>query len=143
MGTKSIREIVEAACVTHLGNQTLTGYQIEPGLSTDTLNPPFVVASAESISAMNGITQILGNFAVTVQVMVMTGSDETSSLANHRAAGEKIMSAFADIAGLKTVFTAAGDATMYDCTFQSIDDGRGERTFGTTYTYLIECVLAP
>lgn len=143
MGTKSIREIVETACTTHLSNQSLTAYQIEPGLSLDLLNPPFVVASAESIVAMTGISQILGNFAVTVQIMIMTGTDETSSLANHRAAGEKVMSAFADIAGLKTVFTAAGDATMYDCTFQSIDDGRGERTFGTTYSFLIECVLAP
>jgi hypothetical protein len=143
MGTKSIREIVETACVTHLGNQTLTGYQIEPGLSTDLLNPPCVVASADSINPMTGISQVLGNFAVTVSVLVMSPTDDASSLANHRGAGEKVMSAFADIAGLKTVFTSAGDATMYDCTFQSIDDGRGERTFGTTYTYLIECVLAP
>lgn len=143
MGTKSIREIVESACVTHLGNQGLTTYQIEPGLSVDSLNPPFVVASAESIAPMADIAQVLGNFAVTVQVMVMTPTDDTSSLANHRAAVEKVMSAFADVDGLKSVFTAAGDASMYDSTFQAIDDGRGDRTFGTTVTYLIECVLAP
>lgn len=143
MGTKSIREIVETACTTHLGNQSLSAYQIEPGLSIDLLNPPFVVASAESIAPMTGISQVLGNYAVTLQVMVMTPTDDANSLANHRAAGEKVMGAFDDVAGLKTVFTAAGDATMYDCTFQSIDDGRGERTFGTTYNFLIECVLAP
>jgi hypothetical protein len=143
MGTKSIREIVESACVTHLGDQGLSSYQIEPGLSVDSLNPPFVVASAEAIAPMADIAQVLGNFAVTVQVMVMTPTDDTSSLANHRAAVEKVMSAFADVAGFKTVFTAAGDATLYDVTFQAIDDGRGDRTFGTTVTYLVECVLAP
>lgn len=143
MGTKSIREIVESACVTHLGNQALTGYQIEPGLSTDTLNPPFVVASVESIAPMADIAQVLGNFAVTVTVMVMTPTDDASSLANHRASVEKVMSAFADIAGLKAVFTAAADASMYDCTFETVSDGRGDRTFGTTLTYRIDCVLAP
>ena len=143
MGTKSIREIVESACVTHLGNQGLSSYQIEPGLSVDTLNPPFVVASAENVAPMAGIVQVLGNYAVTVAVMVMTPTDDTSSLANHRAAVEKVMSAFDDVTGLKAVFTAAGDASAYDCTLQSVDDGRGDRTFGTTVTYLVECVLAP
>lgn len=143
MGTKSIREIVETACVTHLGNQSLTGYQIEPGLSVDTLNPPFVVASVESVGNIPDIPEGLGNFSVSLTVMVMTPTDDASSLANHRAAGEKVMSAFSDVAGLKSVFTAAADASMYDCTFESVTDGRGDRTFGTTYTYRIECVLAP
>lgn len=143
MGTKSIREIVETACVTHLGNQVLTGYQIEPGLSVDTLNPPFVVASVEGIGNIPDIPEGLGNFAVTVTVMVMSPTDDASSLANHRAATEKVMSAFADIAGLKAVFTSAADASMYDCTFESISDGRGDRTFGTTINYRIDCVLAP
>lgn len=143
MGTKSIREIVESACVTHLGNQSLTGYQIEPGISTDTLNPPFVVASVENISPMQDIAQVLGNYSVTLTVMVMTPTDDTSSLANHRAAAEKVMSAFDDVAGLKAVFTSAGDASMYDCTFESVQDGRGDRTFGTTCTFRIDCVLAP
>ena len=41
------------------------------------------------------------------------------------------------------VFVSQGDATCYDVTLQSIDDGRGDRTFGTTFSYEVLACLAP
>lgn len=144
MGTKSIREIVEAACVAHLGAQSIAaGTAILPGLNTALTDPPMVVASVEAVGQIPDIPQGLGNYACTLQVLVMSPSDDTGSLAAHRLLGEKVASAFADIAGLKAVFVSQGDATCYDVTLQSIDDGRGERTFGTTFTYEVLACLAP
>jgi hypothetical protein len=143
MGTKSIREIVETACVTHLGNQGLTGVSIQPGLSLSVIDPPLIVASAETASLIPELPQGLGNYSVSLQVMVFTQTDEASSQANHRARSEKVASAFADIAGLKAVFSSGGDATLYDVTFQSIQDSKGERAFGTTFLFELQCVLAP
>lgn len=144
MGTKSIREIVEAACVAHLNAQAIaTGTAVLPGLNTAITDPPMVVASVESVGQIPDIPQGLGNYACTLQVLVMSPSDDTGALAAHRLLGEKVSSAFADIAGLKAVFVSQGDATCYDVTLQGIDDGRGERTFGTTFTYEVLACLAP
>jgi hypothetical protein len=143
MGYKSIREIVETAAVTHLGNQVLTGVQIVAGVSAAINTLPIVVATVDSVSDIPEIAQGLGNFRCTLTVMVVTETDETNAASLHRERSEKVMSAFQDEAGLATVFTAAGDATMYSCDFKAMEDGRGERTFGTSYTYEVKAVLAP
>jgi hypothetical protein len=144
MGTKSIREIVEAACVAHLNAQAIaSGTTVLPGLNTAITDPPMVIASVESVGQITDIPQGLGNYACTLQVLVMSPSDDTGALAAHRLLGEKVSSAFDDIAGLKAVFVSQGDATCYDVTLQGIDDGRGERTFGTTFTYEVLACLAP
>lgn len=128
----------------HLGAQSIAaGTAILPGLNTALTDPPMVVASVEAVGQIPDIPQGLGNYACTLQVLVMSPSDDTGSLAAHRLLGEKVASAFADIAGLKAVFVSQGDATCYDVTLQSIDDGRGERTFGTTFTYEVLACLAP
>jgi hypothetical protein len=144
MGTKSIREVVEAACVAHLNAQALgASVQVLAGLSVTVVDPPMVVASVEAVGQIPDIPQGLGNYSCTLQVMVLSPADETSSLADHRQRSEKVASAFADLAGVKAVFVSQGDATCYDVTLQSIDDGRGDRTFGTTYNYELLAVLAP
>jgi hypothetical protein len=102
-----------------------------------------VVASVEAVGQIPDIPQGLGNYSCTLQVMVLSPADETSSLADHRQRSEKVASAFADLAGVKAVFVSQGDATCYDVTLQSIDDGRGDRTFGTTFNYELLAVLAP
>lgn len=143
MGYKSIREIVETAAVTHLGNQVLTGVQVLPGVSATINTLPVVVASVDSVSDIPEIAQGLGNFRCTLTVMVVTETDEASSASVHRERTEKVMSAFQDAAGLAAVFTAGGDATLYSCDFRSMEDGRGERTFGTSLVYEVKAVLAP
>jgi hypothetical protein len=143
MGYKSIREIVESAAVTHLGNQGLTGVQIVAGVSAAINTLPIVVATVDSVSDIPEIAQGLGNFRCTLTVMVVTETDEANSASVHRERSEKVMSAFQDEAGLAAVFTTAGDASMYSCDFKSLEDGRGERTFGTSYSYEVKAVLAP
>jgi hypothetical protein len=143
MGFKSIREVVETAAVAHLGTQGLTGVQIVAGVSAAVNTLPIVVATVDSVSDIPEIAQGLGNFRCTLTVMVVTETDETNSTSVHRERSEKVMSAFQDETALKAVFAAGGDATMYSCDFKSLEDGRGERTFGTSYTYEVKAVLAP
>lgn len=143
MGFKSIREIVETAVVTHLGNQGLTGVQIVPGVSATLNTLPIVVASVESVSDIPEIAQGLGNFRCNLTVMVVTETDEATSTALHRERTEKAMSAMQDAAGLAAIFTTQGDASMYSVDFRSMEDGRGERTFGTSLNYELKAVLAP
>jgi hypothetical protein len=146
MGTKSIREITEAACVAHLSAQGITGYQILPGMNLAVIDPPFVVCSVEAVSNIPDIPEGLGNYLVslTVQIMTPTGDPGTEAtvLAAHRAVSEKVASAFDDDAGLKAVFITQADASLYDITFSTISDGRSERYLGTTIAYELECVLA-
>lgn len=143
MGFKSIREVVETAAVAHLNNQALTGVQVLSGLSSTINALPVVVASVDAISDIPEIAQGLGNFRCTLTVMIVTETDETSALSLHRERTEKVMSAFQDSTALAALFTSAGDASMYSCDFRSMEDGRGDRTFGTNLTYEIKAVLAP
>lgn len=142
MGYKSIREIVETAAVSHLNDQGLTGVQVAAGVSAVVNTLPMVIASVEGVADIPEIAQGLGNFRCTLTVMVVTETDETDSASVHRQRCEKVMSAFQDEAGLKAKFTAGADASMYSCDFQGMEDGRGDRTFGTTYTYRVTAVLA-
>lgn len=141
MSYKSIREVVETAAVAHLNDQGLTGVQIVPGLSSDINTLPIVVAVVDNVTDVPEIAQGLGNFRCSLAVSVVTETDETNSAALHRERSEKIMSAFQDETALKAKFVSGGDATMYSCDFQSTEDGRGERTFGTTFNYRVTAVL--
>lgn len=144
MGTKSIREAVESAVTAHLAAQGFpAGTQVLPGLSVDKVDPPMVVASVEQVGAHNEVPGVLGNFNARLMVMILSPANITGALAAHRLLAEKVYSAMADEAGLKTVFTAQGDAAMYFCTFASAEDARGEETFGTTITYDVLGVLNP
>ena len=143
MGFKSIREVVETAAVAHLATQGLTGVQVVAGVSAVINTLPIVVATVDSVTDIPEIQQGLGNFRCTLTVMVVTETDEANSASLHRERSEKVMSAFQDETALKAVFAAGGDATMYSCDFKSMDDGRGERTFGTSFSYEVKAVLAP
>lgn len=143
MGLKSIREIVETAVVAHLNNQGLTGVQVVPGISAVINTLPIVVASVESVGDIPEIAQGLGNFRCTLTVMIATETDEANSGAAHRERTEKVMSAMQDATTLAGVFTTQADASMYSVDFRTMDDGRGDRTFGTSIGYELKVVLAP
>lgn len=143
MANRSIREVVESAVAAHITAQDgLTGVQILKGISVTTQDLPLIVASCESVGAMDGIAQVLGNYSCTVQLAVFTSSDETNALTVHRARAAVVDAAMQDIAGLQSKFTADGDASCYTATFQSFEDSRGDRALGTTITYSVEVVLA-
>lgn len=143
MANRSIREVVESAVAAHITAQDgLTGVQILKGLSVTTQDLPVVICSCESVGAMDGIAQVLGNYSCTVQLAVFTSSDETNALTVHRARAAVLDAAMQDVSGLQAKFTTDGDASCYTATFQSFEDSRGDRALGTTITYSVDVVLA-
>ena len=128
MGTKSIREIVEAALVSHLAAQTeLTGTNIEKGIEIDVMALPTVVVSCESVANPGDLPEGLGNYTCTVQIGVFTSADATSALSGHRDRCAAVLGAMQDVTAIKAAFTTAGDATCYDVVYQSHDDSKGDR----------------
>ena len=142
MGTKSIREIVEAALVSHLSAQTeLSGTNVEKGIEVDTMALPTVVVSCESAGNPADLPEGLGNYTCTVQIGVFTSADATSALSGHRDRCAAVLGAMQDVATIKTVFTSAGDATCYDVIYQTHDDSKGDRALGMMATYQVHAVL--
>lgn len=143
MGTKSVREIVEAAVAAHLSAQTeLAGTNVYKGLDTAVDLLPQVIASCESAVPPPDLPEGLGNYECTLQVGVYTSADETNAVTNHRARSAAVLGALQDLAALKTVFTSQGDATLYDITYQSADDSRGDRALGTLASFSL-CIVLP
>ena len=142
MGTKSVREIVEAAVAAHLAAQTeLAGVNIYKGLDVGTELLPQAIVSCESVGNMPDLPEGLGNYAATINIGLYTSADATSATASHRDRSAAILGAMQNLTGLKAVFTAQGDATLYDASFESVDDGRGDRALGTMATFRIDLVL--
>jgi hypothetical protein len=46
-----------------------------------------------------------------------------------------------DLAGLKAVFVASADATLYDVTPNTEDEGKDERSYATAFTFGLLTVL--
>ena len=144
MGTKSIREAVEAAVVAHLNAQGFgSTATVHAGLSIDKVDPPMVVASCEQVGPHPDVPEGYGNFSAQMTVMIVSPANVDGALAAHRALGEKVLSAMYDESGLQAIFAAQGDAAMYFCTFATSQDSRGEETFGTTLDYTILGVINP
>ena len=142
MGTKSIREIIEAAVASHLSAQTeLAGVNIYKGIEVTTDVLPQAIVSCESVSYPPDLPEGLGNYSATLNVHLYTSADATSALANHRDRSAAILGALQDLAALKAVFTSQGDATLYDITSETVDDGRGDRALGTLATFTLTVVL--
>lgn len=142
MGTKSIREIVETALVTHLSAQTeLAGTNVEKGNDIDVMALPTVVVSCEAVANMGDLPEGLGNYSCTVQVGVFTSADVSTALASHRDRCAAVLGAMQDVTAIKTAFTTGADATCYDVLYQSHDDSKGDRAFGMMATYLVYAVL--
>lgn len=142
MGTKSIREIVEAALVSHLSAQTeLSGVNIEKGIEVDKMQLPTIVVSCENVANPPDLPEGLGNYACTVNIGTFTSTDEASALTVHRARAAAVLGAMQDVATIKTVFTNGGDATCYDVVFQSVDQSNGDRALGAMASFNVLAVL--
>jgi len=142
MGTKSIREIVEAALASHLAAQTeLAGTNIEKGNEVENMALPTVVVSCESVGNMNDLPDGLGNFSCTVQIGVFTSADVSSAVSNHRDRCAAVLGAMQNVTAIKTAFTTGADATCYDAVYQSHDDSKGDRALGMMASYLVYVVL--
>lgn len=144
MGTKSIREAVEAAVVAHLNAQGFgSTATVLAGMSTAIVDPPIVVASVENIGPHPDIPEGYGNFSAKVTVAIRTPANVASATTAHAAVCEKVINAMFDEAGLKAAFTTIGDAGMYFCTYSTTQDARSQETFGSDIMYDILGVINP
>lgn len=143
MGTKSIRHIVESTLATYLSAQSgLSGVAILTGDSAATQTLPKAIVLCDSASSPSDLPEGLGNFSCSVRVTIFSNADDTP-LATHRARCASIYGNMNDLASIQSAFVATGDATCYDVTFRSEDEGVDERSWATSFAYDVLTVLAP
>jgi len=143
MGTISIRHIVEGTLATYLSTQTgLTSVTFLTGDSAATQTLPKAVVLCESARAPGDLPEGLGNYACSVRITLFSNADDTT-LADHRARCAALAGNMRDLASIQAAFVATGDATCYDVTMTSEDEGVDERSWATSFSFDILTVLPP
>jgi hypothetical protein len=141
MGTKSIRHIVEATVATYLSTQTgLTTVTFLTGDNNAIQTLPKAVVLCDSARAPNDLPEGEGNFSCSVRITLFSNADDTS-LADHRARCAALSGNMRDLTSIKAAFTAGADASCYDVTMQSEDEGIDERSWATSFTFDILTVF--
>ena len=141
MGTKSIRHIVEATVATYLSTQTgLTAVTFLTGDNAATQTLPKAVVLCEAARAPSDLPEGEGNFSCSVRITLFSNADDTT-LADHRARCAALSGNMRDLTSIKAAFTATGDASCYDVTMQSEDEGIDERSWATSFTFDILTVF--
>lgn len=143
MGTLSIRHIVEGTLASYLSAQTvLSGITFLTGDSSATQTLPKAVVLCDSARAPGDLPEGLGNYACSVRITVFSNADDTT-LADHRARCAALAGNMRDLTSIKAAFVATGDATCYDVTIGSEDEGVDERSWATAYGFDLLVVLPP
>jgi len=141
MGTKSIRHIVEATVATYLSTQTgLTTVTFLTGDNAAIQTLPKAVVLCEAARAPSDLPEGEGNFSCSVRITLFSNADDTS-LADHRARCAALSGNMRDLTSIKAAFTAGADASCYDVTMQSEDEGIDERSWATSFTFDILTVF--
>ena len=135
MGTKSIRHIVEATVATYLSTQTgLTTVTFLTGDSNATQTLPKAVVLCDSARAPGDLPEGEGNFSCSVRITLFSKADDTT-LADHRLRCAALSGNMRDLVSIKAAFTTGADASCYDVTMQSEDEGVDERSWATAFTF--------
>jgi hypothetical protein len=143
MGTKSIRHIVEATLATYLSTQTgLTSVQFLTGDSAVTQTLPKAVVLCDSARAPGDLPEGLGNYSCSVRITLFSNADDTT-LADHRARCAALSGNMRDLTSIKAAFTSGADASCYDVTMTSEDEGIDERSWATAFAFDVLVVLPP
>ena len=143
MGTKSIRHIVEGTLATYLSAQTvLSGITFLTGDSAATQTLPKAVVLVDSARAPGDLPEGLGNYACSVRITVFSNADDTT-LADHRARCAALSGNMRDLTSIQAAFVSSGDATCYDVTIGSEDEGVDERSWATSFGFDLLVVLPP
>lgn len=143
MGTLSIRHIVESTLATYLSTQTgLTTVQFLTGDSNVTQTLPKAVVLCDSASPFADLPEGLGNFSCSVRITLFSNADDTT-LADHRLRCAALSGNMNDVVSIQAAFAATGDATCYDVTPRSEDEGIDERSWATSFAYDVLTVLPP
>lgn len=141
MGTRSIRHVVEAVVSTYLSTQTgLTDVQFLTGDSAVTQTLPKAVVICDSASVPPDLQEGLGNYSCSVRITLFSNADDTT-LAVHRARCAALAGNMRDLTAIQTAFAATGDATCYDVSVRSEDEGVDERSWATAFSFDILTVL--
>lgn len=142
MGTKSVREIVESAIRAHLVAQTeLAGVNVYKGIEVATDQLPALVVNCSSVANPPDLPEGLGNYSCTVTLELYTSADAANALASHRDRSAGMLGAMQDLTAIKAMFVSQTDATCYDVSPETVDDGRGDRALGTMATFRVDIVL--
>ena len=143
MGTKSIRHIVEATLATYLSTQTgLTSVQFLTGDSAVTQTLPKAVVLCDSARAPGDLPEGLGNYSCSVRITLFSNADDTT-LADQRARCAALSGNMRDLTSIQAAFTASTDASCYDVTMTSEDEGIDERSWATAFAFDVLVVLPP
>ena len=143
MGTKSIRHIVEATLATYLSTQTgLTTVQFLTGDSAVTQTLPKAVVLCDSARAPGDLPEGEGNYSCSVRITLFSNADDTT-LADHRARCAALSGNMRDLTSIQAAFTASTDASCYDVTMTSEDEGIDERSWATAFAFDVLVVLPP
>lgn len=143
MGTKSIRHIVEATLASYLSTQTgLTTVQFLTGDSAATQTLPKAIVLCESARAPSDLPEGLGNYSCFVRITLFSNADDTT-LSDHRARCAALSGNMRDLTSIQAAFTASTDASCYDVTMTSEDEGIDERSWATAFAFDVLVVLPP
>ena len=135
MGTKSIRHIVEDTLQTYLANAAgLSMVIFVTGDSNNTATLPKCIVLCESARAPADLPEGEGNYSCSVRITLFSNADDTT-LADHRARCALVVGNMRDLTSIKAAFTATGDASCYDVTIGSEDEGVDERSWATAFTF--------
>jgi hypothetical protein len=143
MGTKSIRHIVESTLATYLSTQTgLTSVAFLTGDSAVTQTLPKAIVLCDSARAPGDLPEGLGNYSCSVRITLFSNADDTT-LADHRARCAALSGNMRDLTSIKAAFSAGADASCYDVTMTSEDEGIDERSWATAFAFDVLVVLPP
>ena len=143
MGTISIRHIVEGTLATYLSTQTgLTSVTFLTGDSAATQTLPKAVVLCDSARAPGDLPEGLGNYSCSVRITLFSNADDTT-LADHRARCAALSGNMRDLTSIQAAFTASTDASCYDVTMTSEDEGIDERSWATAFAFDVLVVLPP
>lgn len=138
-----MRHIVEAVVSTYLSAQPgLAGVALLTGDSAATQTLPKAIVLCDSASAPADLPEGLGNYMCSVRVTLFSNADDTT-LAVHRERCAALSGNMRDVESIQAAFAATGDATCYDVTMRSEDEGIDERSWATAFTFDILTVLPP
>jgi hypothetical protein len=143
MGTKSIRHIVESTLATYLSTQTgLTSVTFLTGDSNATQTLPKAVVLCDSARPPGSLDEGAGNYDCSVRITLFSNADDTT-LADHRSRCAALVGNMRDLTSIKAAFVSGGDATCYDVSILSEDEGIDERSWATSFAFSVWTCLAP
>lgn len=135
MASKSIRHIVEYTLAAYLVAQAdLTAVTFLTGDSAATQTLPKAIVLCEAARHPTDLPDGQGNFLCSVRITLFSNADDTT-LADHRLRCAAISGNMRDLTAIKAAFTATGDASCYDVTMQSEDEGVDERSWATAFAF--------